>query len=225
VFLGDGDALALSTPRLMRILQALRNAFGGLKKVSAYASPGNFRVKSVSELKELKAAGLSIVYVGLESGDDEILSRIDKGVTHDEMVTLCSKPQEAGLKMSATIVLGLGGPRLSRRHATESARLIDEIRPRYASALTLMLPPRTPSYREAFGDPQWRMLTAAESLEELRWLVASVTADGVIFRSNHASNYLALAGTFQKGRTAMLAAIDAAREGRAPLRPEFFRGL
>ncbi len=227
VFLGDGDAFALSTRRLLAILERLHARLPNLTRVSAYASPGNFRNKSTSELGELRDAGLTLAYVGFESGDDEVLRRIDKGFSQDEMVELFLKPQKAGIKLSATVILGLGGPRLSRRHAEETAKLIDRVRPRYASALTLMLAPRAPSYAEAFGDPEWRLLTPREMVAELRCLVAHIQENGIIFRSNHASNYLALAGTFQKHKADMLAELDAtlADPALSRLRPEFLRGL
>lgn len=225
VFLADGDALALSTRRLLEILERLYAALPGLKRVSCYASPGNFAHKSVDDLKRLKGAGLQLLYVGLESGDDEVLRRIQKGYSQDEMVELLGKASAAKLKLSATVVLGLGGPRLSSRHAEQTARLIDRVRPRFASALTLMLAPREPSYAEVFDDPEWRLLDSLEMLAELRTLVKNVERDGIIFRSNHASNYLALAGTFQKSKGAMLARIDAALADPDRLRPEYWRGL
>jgi radical SAM superfamily enzyme YgiQ (UPF0313 family) len=227
VFLGDGDAISLSTDRLLRLLEALYDRLPGLRRVSAYAAPQSFRRKPVGDLERLRDAGLTQVYVGFESGDDEVLARVNKGVGHDEMVELCLRPQRAGLKLSAMIVLGLGGPRLSRRHAEESGRLIDEIRPRFASALTLMLEPGSDRYAREFGDPGWRLLDPLEMIAELRHLVAAVTADGIIFRSNHASNYLALAGVFQKSKQRMLDEIDAVL-GDPELnrvRPECTRGL
>ncbi len=227
VFLGDGDAFALSTDRLLEILSRLKARLPDLARVSAYASPGNFRGKTVDELRRLRDAGLTLAYVGFESGDDEVLRRIDKGHTQDEMVDLFSKPTEAGIKLSATVILGLGGARLSRQHARETARIIDRVKPRYASALTLMLPPREPTFEEAFDDPQWRLLTSKEMVEELRCLVEHVEESGIIFRSNHASNYLALAGTFQKNKAQMLAQLDAALSDPrlSRFRPEFLRGL
>jgi radical SAM superfamily enzyme YgiQ (UPF0313 family) len=225
VFLADGDALSLSTERLLVILERLYTQLPGLNRVSCYASPGNFRNKSVADLERLRAAGLSLLYVGFESGDDEVLQRIDKGFTQDEIASLCGKATEAGLDISATAILGLGGPRLTRRHAEQTARLIDRVRPRFASALTLMLVPRTPTFEEVFGDPEWRLLTPREMLFELRHLVDSVREDGIVFRSNHASNYLALAGTFQKDKAAMLRDIETALGDPGRLRPESWRGL
>ncbi len=225
VFLADGDALVLKTERLHRILERLSTRFPRLQRVSSYATPGNFKLKTVAELEGLREAGLSQLYIGLESGDDEVLRRIQKGHTQDEMVELCCKATAAGMKLSVTVILGLGGPRLSVRHAEQTARLIDRISPRFASALTLMLGDRNPSFETVFDDPEWRLLQPNEILLELRCLVENIHEDGIIFRSNHASNYLALGGTFQKNKQGMLAEIDAALGDQVQLRPEGWRGL
>jgi len=225
VFLADGDPLALSTDRLLAILEELRRAFPRLRRVTAYASPQNFRRKSGADLRRLREAGLTQVYMGFESGDDEVLARVGKGATKDEIAAACDLVHEAGIKISATIVLGLGGPRLSERHALASAKLIDRVKPRFASALTLMLAPCRPSYAEVFGDPAWRLLEPSEMLAELRTLVGAIEADGVIFRANHASNYLPLEGTFRKSKARMLAELDEAMGDPRSWTPEIFRGM
>ena len=227
VFLANGDALALGTERLLAILAALHRELPALGRVSIYATPLNLRRKSVAELAQLRRAGLTLLYTGLESWDREVLARIDKGVDPEEMAALYAKATAAGMKLSATVVLGLGGPRLSRRHALATAALVDRVKPRYLSALTLMLPPREPSYAQAFGDPAWRLLGPREMVRELRLLVASITAGGIIFRANHASNHLALAGTLPKDKDRMVARIDStlADEERSGFRPDWLRGL
>jgi radical SAM superfamily enzyme YgiQ (UPF0313 family) len=225
VFLGDGDALALSTEKLLTILGHLRDRLPGLRRVSTYASPMNFRHKSVDELKKLREAGLSMLYVGLESGDDDVLRRINKGVGAEEMATLCTRPTEAGMTLFVTVILGLGGPGLSLQHAAHTGQLIDRIRPRFASALTLMLPPRRPSYREVFGDPDWRPLDSKECLVECRQLLEEIRANGIVFYSNHASNYLPLRGTLQKDKEKMLTKLDAAIRDPNRRMPEYLRGL
>jgi len=224
VFLGDGDPLTLSADHLVALLDHLRLQIPSVRRVSAYASPKNFRDKSGEDLLRLREAGLTQVYIGFESGDDEILKRIDKDTTHDEIVDACDKLNRAGIKISAIIILGLGGPALSLRHATNSARLINRTRPRFASALTLMLAPRRPSYEEVFALPEWRELTPREVLEECRVFIDHIEADGVIFRSNHVSNYLALAGTLQKSKPRLLGEIDAvlAVADNLPKRPVRF---
>jgi radical SAM superfamily enzyme YgiQ (UPF0313 family) len=226
VFLADGDAFVLSPDRLLRILERLYAAFPRLERVTCYAGPENFARKSVEEMRRIREAGLTMLFVGAESGDDEVLRRIDKGVTADETIALCRKPQEAGFDLSITVILGLGGRRLSARHAERTARLLDAIRPRYAAALTLILEERDPPFAVAFGDPDRIELSPAESLVECRAILAGMAADGITFRANHASNYLALAGDLQRDKPRLLAEIDAAlRAGEGALRPEFLRGL
>ncbi len=227
VFLADGDALVLSTDRLLRILEKLYHNLPSLERVTAYGSPQNLLHKSVKDLQHLREAGLSMVYYGVESGDDDILKRIQKGATSEEMVTAGLKAQEAGMDLSVTVILGAGGPALSTQHAQATARVLNAIAPRYASALTLMLEPRSPSYVEVFGDPDWRLLEPLEILAECRMLLAHVTADGIIFRSNHASNYLSLAGDLQQDKQRLLNEIDRAlQDPNSPgIRPEQFRRL
>jgi radical SAM superfamily enzyme YgiQ (UPF0313 family) len=226
VFLADGDAFVLSTNRLLRILERLRAAFPRLERVSAYAQPKNFAKKGVDDMRRIREAGLSMLFVGAESGDDEVLRRIDKGVTADEMIALCRKPQEAGIDLSITVITGLGGRRLMERHAAGTARLLDAIRPRYAAALTLMREPRDPPFEVAFGDPDFRPLTPEEDLAECRLLLEHMQSDGITFRANHASNYVSLAGDLQRDKPRLLAQIDRALENpAASFRPEFMRGL
>jgi radical SAM superfamily enzyme YgiQ (UPF0313 family) len=225
VFLADGDALVLSTDRLLRILERLRARLPTLARVSAYGSPQNLLRKRPAELRRLCAGGLGLLYVGVESGDDELLGRIDKGVTAAETIEACLRAKAAGIAQSLTVILGLGGPRLSTRHAVATARVLDAIAPEYASALTLMLAERVPSFAEMLGDPSWRALSPAESLAECRTLIAAMDAEGVEFRSNHASNWLALKGRLARDKPRLLAAIDAALDDPRRLRPSWTRGL
>ena len=224
VFLGDGDALAIPTEQLVRILNYIRSTLTTVKKIAIYASPGNFEEKTVKDLLALKDAGLTLAYVGFESGDDETLGRIRKGFTAAEMARMMEIPNEANLKLSATVILGLAGPKHMQRAAENTAWLIDQVRPRFASALTLMLPLGEAAYQKHWPD-EWRMLEPSETLMELRHLVNAIEGDRIIFRSNHASNYLPIEGTFQKGKARMLSQIDAALNGMQSLRPEFLRGL
>ncbi len=227
VFLADGDALVLSNDRLLRILERLFQKLPSLERVTAYGSPQNFLHKSVKDLRQLKEAGLTMVYYGIESGDDDILKRIHKGATADHIMAGGLKSKEAGMDLSATVILGTGGPTFSLKHAEATAHVLNAIAPRYASALTLMLEPRRPSYTDIFGDPAWRMLNPREILTECRHLLTHINADGITFRSNHASNYLSLAGDLQPDKTRLLAEIDTAlRDPDSPrIRPEQFRRL
>lgn len=227
VFLADGDALVLSTDRLLRILERLYKRLPGLERVTAYGSPQNLLHKGPEDLRQLRTAGLSMIYYGVESGDGEVLTRIKKGATGEELCTAGLIAREAGMDLSVTVILGLGGPRLSQHHAEATAQVLNRIAPRYASALTLMLEPREPSFAEVFDDPGWRMLEPIEVLAECRVLLANMEADGIVFRSNHASNYLALAGDLQADKERLLQQIDAVlnNPNSGHLRPDHLRGL
>lgn len=225
VFLADGDAFVLSTPRLEQILDYLNSSFAGLQRVTAYANPSNLLVKSVPEMARLREKGLTVLYYGVESGDPTVLEKIDKGATCEEMAEGCAKAHEAGLKLSITVILGLAGRMGSARHAERTARLISTIGPRYLSALTLMLGPYEQEYGARMGE-DFEFNTPADDLAELRTLVRMLDVERCIFRSNHASNYLPLKGTLKKDREKLLEVIDrAAEEPERYLRDEWMRGL
>jgi radical SAM superfamily enzyme YgiQ (UPF0313 family) len=225
VFLADGDAFALPAKSLERILVYLYGAFPHLQRVTAYATPGNLLKKSVDEMRRIRERGLTILYYGVETGDPELLEKIGKGATPDEMVDGCRRATEAGFKLSITVILGLGGKKLSIRHARNTAKLLNRIQPRYLSALTLMLGPCEEEYRDAMG-PGFEFNSPLDDVVELRELVAGLETDRCIFRSNHASNYLALAGTLLGDKERLLAEIDAAlRHPDVSLRDEWMLGL
>lgn len=225
IFLADGDALVLSTEKLDRILGYIGNSFPHLQRVTAYATPQNLLAKSTAELRRLRERGLSILYYGVETGDPELLRRIEKGATPREMIEGCRRAHEAGMKLSVTVILGLAGRSGSERHATETARLVNIIRPRYLSALTLMLGPYEESY--ALRMPSGFSFNAPfDTCVELGRLIEHLDVDRCIFRSNHASNYLPLAGTLMKDRERLLAAVRQALERPDRfLRNEWVRGL
>jgi len=225
VFLADGDAFVLPTKSLERILEHLYRSFPRLQRVTAYATPGNLLKKSIAEMKLLAEKGLTILYYGVETGDPELLAKIGKGATADEMAEGCRRATEAGLKLSITVILGVGGTKLSMRHARNTAKLLNRIRPRYLSALTLMLGHYGNDYGAAMGS-DFEFTSAIEDVAELRELVAGLETDRCIFRSNHASNYLALAGTLLGDKERLLSEIDAAlRNPEVCLRDEWMRGL
>jgi radical SAM superfamily enzyme YgiQ (UPF0313 family) len=225
IFLADGDAMVLSTERLERILDRLNASFPQLQRVTAYANPANLLGKTADELRGLREKKLSILYYGVETGDPELLERIGKGATPDEMAEGCSRATEAGLKLSVTVILGLAGKGGSSRHARMSAELLNRIQPRYLSALTLMLGPWKDDYASSM-DPGFEFNSAIDDVRELRELVVGLETDRCIFRSNHASNYLALAGTLLKDKAALLDEIDRALDDpEGHLRPEWVRGL
>jgi coproporphyrinogen III oxidase-like Fe-S oxidoreductase len=225
VFLADGDAFVLPARSLERILDHLSLSFPQLQRVTAYATPGNLLKKSAAEMKLLADKGLKILYYGVETGDPELLEKIGKGATPDEMAEGCRRATEAGLKLSITVILGIGGKKLSMQHARNTAKLLNRIQPRYLSALTLMLGPCGNEYAAAMGS-DFEFTSAVEDVAELRELVAGLETDRCIFRSNHASNYLALAGTLLHDKERLLSEIDAAlKNPDVCLRDEWMRGL
>jgi radical SAM superfamily enzyme YgiQ (UPF0313 family) len=226
VFLGDGDALIAKASFLHLILDELREAFPGLRRVSIYASPQSINVRSVEEMISLREAGLTLYYLGIESGHDEVLLRLNKGVDAGEMIACGRKVGEAGVRLSTMILLGAGGRALSLQHAGESARVVNAIRPRFVSTLVLTPVPESPLW-EAEQKGEFDHLTPVELAHELRAFVAALELDGAIFRSNHASNYLSLAGTLPKDKQRMLARLDnvLSDPDSAPFRPDWMRGL
>jgi radical SAM superfamily enzyme YgiQ (UPF0313 family) len=209
VFLCDGDALVLPTEHLVKIVDRLNEAFPSLQRIGAYANARDILEKSPGDLAMLRERKLSILYLGLESGSEEILRRVKKGNTAREAVGAVLKAQEAGMKMSVMTLLGLGGEELTREHARDSAAALNEMNPRYASFLTVVVLPHTPLWvRREKGT--FKELGPAEAVRELREMVAGLNLKNTVIRSNHVSNFVALAGTLPKDKERMLAAIDAA---------------
>jgi len=226
VFLADGDALVARAAYLEAILGELHRAFPALQRVSCYASPQALQVRTVEEMARLRERGLTLYYLGIESGHDQVLADLDKGVDAAEMVRVAEKANAAGVKLSTMILLGAGGRDLSEAHAVASAAVVNAIQPRYLSTLAMMPVPGTP-LSEAVARGEYEELAPLELAAELRTFVAHLELTGTIFRSNHASNYLALAGTLPKDKGRLLAQLDAALTdpGHAPFRPEWLRGL
>jgi len=229
VFLADGDAMVLPTETLRRILDKLAACFPYLQRVSCYATPYNLIKKSPRELADLKARKLSLVYVGIESGAPEIFKRITKGAAPRTISAALDKAAGVGIKVSATVILGLGGRTLWRQHIDGTVALINKTPPTYLSTLQLGLEDgvtgRFMERFERFGDTfEWQSDDGV--LEELERLVTGLKPPKpVIFRSNHASNSLALAGNFPKDKDRLLAQITAARNGDGYLRPAWVRGF
>ena len=173
IFLADGDAMVLSAGRLEGILERLNASFPQLQRVTAYANPANLLGKSAEELGRLRERKLSILYYGIETGDPELLTKIEKGATPDEMAEGCSRAAEAGIKLSVTVILGLAGTEGSLRHARMTATLLNRVQPRYLSALTLMLGPWKESYASSMG-PGFEFNSALDDIRELRELVEGV---------------------------------------------------
>jgi radical SAM superfamily enzyme YgiQ (UPF0313 family) len=226
VFLADGDALVAKASFLRAVLEALRAAFPALRRVSCYASPQSLQVRTVEEMRELRELGLTLYYLGIESGHDPVLERLAKGVDAAEMIRVARKATEAGVTLSTMILLGAGGPELSREHARESARVVNAIQPRFVSTLVMTPVPGTPLEAEAArGD--WQPLDDVGTVRELREFVAGLELTGSVFRSNHASNALPTAGSLPKDRARLLAELDAVLSAPAAARlvPRWMRRL
>ena len=224
VFVADGDALVLDLPHWEAILPACRDAFPRMKRVSAYATAMNVNDKSVDDLKRLRELGLSLLYMGPETGDDVTFKRIAKGSSFDEHVEAARRAHEAGMKVSAIFLLGAGGTERSKEHAEGSAKLITEMDPEFVSALTLTVIPGTPIDKMQ-TQGKFTLPTVTRMLEELRTMVAGASPTDSVFRTNHASNYLPLAGRLPQDRERIVEALDKALSGEIALRPEWSRGL
>lgn len=229
VFLADGDAMGLPAEDLKAILIRLAETFPNLQRVSAYATPVNLLRKSPEELDQLRALRLNLVYVGIESGSGEILKRITKGASPGSIEKALAKARSADIKVSATIILGLGGRNLWREHIEGTTDLINKAAPTYLSTLQLGLDEAIePRFMQRFerlgGIFEWQDDLA--TLEELNHLVAGLDpVRPIIFRSNHASNALALAGNLPKDKPRLLAEIASALSGETVLRPHYIRSL
>lgn len=226
VFLGDGDALSLPTDHLLKILELLKEAFPRLSRVSVYATAQNILEKSLDELKSLRTGGLSLAYFGIESGNDDLLEKIDKGVNSDQIAEALTCAHDAGIKISATVVLGLGGAEYSDSHITDTARLINMAPITYLSTLQLGLEEGA-AERFYRGFEEFTPLNDLQILQEQRQLISMIEPrERIIFRSNHASNALHLSGTLPKDTLKLINEIDEAlRIGEGALVPQWFRGF
>jgi radical SAM superfamily enzyme YgiQ (UPF0313 family) len=225
VFLADGDAMTLSTRRLVAILEAIRREMPAVRRVSSYCLPRNVKKKSVEELRELADLGLSMVYVGAESGDDLVLEKINKGETFESTRDALQKLGEAGIKRSVMILNGLGGEVLSTPHARNSARLANETQPEFLATLVVSFPKGDARLKANF--PEFSPLSIAGLMREMELLVATLDLRRTVFRSDHASNWLVLKGTLGADKERLLAQLRAAIAApeQAPLRPAWARGL
>jgi radical SAM superfamily enzyme YgiQ (UPF0313 family) len=225
VFLADGDALVLPTRRLLTYLELIRTHLPTVHRVSSYCLARNLRKKTATELRELRDAGLRLAYLGAESGDDRVLALVHKGETHDSTRAALEQLGEAGISRSVMIINGLGGESLSESHAEQSARLINAVQPEYLSTLVLMLADDGARLRAAW--PDWRPLSPAGLFRELERFLSALELRRTVFRSDHASNWLALRGTLGADKARLLTLIRAAieRPESAHLRPAASRGL
>jgi radical SAM superfamily enzyme YgiQ (UPF0313 family) len=226
VFLADGDALALSTRRLIKILDLLRVELPNLERVSSYANAKNLLGKEVDELRELSERRLDLLYLGLESGDDTTLADIHKGMTVSEQIEGCRRAKAAGMKLSVTAILGLAGTARSLEHGRATGEAFSAIDPDYIGILSLMLVPGTGMHHRVESG-EVVLPDSVGMLRELREIVAHTDVTDCLFRSNHASNYLPVGGRLPQDKAVMLTRLD--KVLRAPeavqLRPETWRAL
>jgi radical SAM superfamily enzyme YgiQ (UPF0313 family) len=226
IFLADGDAMTLSFRRLKLIMQAINSYLPGVQRVSSYCLPRNLNNKTVAEMAELNEMGLSLFYVGCESGDDLVLARVNKGENFDSSLAALQKIKAAGARSSVMILNGMGGKKYSEQHAVNSARLMNAAQPEYLSTLVVSFPAGVERYQQGFGG-EFETLDQLGLFQEMYWLLDKLELDNTIFRSDHASNYLVLKGTLGRDKRRLLETVRSALEypGSVRLRQEWMRGL
>ena len=224
VFLMDGDALVIPQKRLMWILDRIREHLPWVKRVGAYANTKSIKMKSPEELKALRENRLGILYLGIETGDDELRKTIHKGSTAQTCIEMGRKVREAGIKLSVTVLLGIAGREKSLDHARATGALLSAMDPNYVGALTVMLIPGTPLYEE-YRRGEFQLPDERGFLLELREMIAHTHLARGLFFSNHASNYLPVRARLPRGKQEALDLIDSALQGQVGLRPEWMRAL
>jgi len=226
VFLADGNAMVLSFDKLIRLLDKLNATFPKLNRVSAYALPRDIESKTDEELRILADKGLKLLYVGIESGDDELLDRINKGEDYKSTSRALQKARKAGIKLSVMILNGLGGQNYSKQHAINSAKLVNEIQPEFLSTLVLSYPYGEEHFKQKFKG-EFIPLNSIELIAEMKVFIETLELENNVFRSDHASNYLILRGNLNRDKQELLNRINGVLNdpANAKLRPEWMRGL
>jgi radical SAM superfamily enzyme YgiQ (UPF0313 family) len=224
LFLCDGDALILPQERLLTILSAIRTKLPWVTRIGTYANTKSIMRKSPEQLQELREHGLQIAYMGLESGDDVTLHNIKKGADAARMIDMGKKIRASGIKLSVTVLLGIGGRERSHIHARETGRVLTAIDPEYVGALSLMLTPNTPLF-DAAEKGEFLLPSATEMLEELAIMFTHTELSDGYFHANHASNYLPIKARLPHDKAATLELIAGALAGKVSLKPEYMRGL
>ncbi|MCS7280057.1 MAG: radical SAM protein [Desulfobacterota bacterium] len=226
VFIADGDALVVPQRMLLPIFAEIRNTFPRLERIGIYGNVKSILKKSVDDLRSLKELKLGIIYLGVESGDQVTLDRMNKGTTIDKIEEAARRVKEAGILLSVTVLLGVGGEERSRIHAEETGKLLSRIEPDYVGALTLIIIPGTPLAEEQ-REGKFKLPDRYKLLEELYTMVENINVKRTFFASNHASNYLALKGWLPEEKEKMLQAIRYVLSTKDPsfLRPEYLRAL
>ncbi|NBI06376.1 radical SAM protein [Senegalia massiliensis] len=223
IFLADGDALILKTEDLLIILQHIKRIFPECERIGIYATPKDILNKSLNDLKVLKDNGLGIMYMGIESGNEDILNKITKGVDRKTMIKAGEKAKESGIKLSVTLISGLGGKDYIKEHAMDSAKVINEINPDYVGLLTLMMEEDTELYND-YIEGNFELLSPEEVMIETKLFIENLNVKNCVFRSNHASNYISLKGTLNDDKDRLLNEIDEALKEDI-YKPEGLRGL
>lgn len=225
VFIADGDAMVLSTTKLLKRLELIRQYLPKVRRVGSYCLPQNLKKKSVEELIQLKEAGLGILYVGAESGDDEVLKKVQKSESYESTKEACLKIKQAGIRLSVMILNGLGGSKLSQQHAKQSALLMNDAQPDFLSTLVVSFPKGEARFRSSF--PEFEMCNQQELFQEMHTLINTLELERTVFRSDHASNYLVLKGTLGRDKDMLLKQINSAIASpeNSGLRQEWQRGL
>lgn len=222
IFLADGDALMCPTKLMVTVLEYIREVFPECERVTSYGSPNSILVKSVEDLKLLRSLGLQMIYMGLESGSDEVLKRINKGETHAEIVRAGQMVKEAGMKLSVTCIAGIGSLELSEEHAVQTALALSEMKAEYIGLLTLLFEMPTPLMQE-WQAGKFYLMNPIEIAHETLTLLEHIDSEGSVFRANHASNYVNLSGTLNQDREQMCNRLRQALEGKVEFRNEAFR--
>lgn len=224
IFLADGDALCIPFAKLKDILINIKRIFPECQRVGIYAAPKDILRKSMEELIELRDLGLGIIYMGLETGSDEILAAINKGITSEEAILAGRKVMDSGIKLSITVISGLGGRAKWEEHAIKTGEVLSAIDPDYVGLLTLMLVDGTEMKRQV-DTGEMEILTPEEVMRETKLMLEHTNVSNCIFRSNHASNYVSLRGTLPQDKMALINGIDRVLAGGYHYKPEFMRGL
>ncbi len=224
LFLCDGDALIIPQKRLLNILVEIKKNLPWITRVGVYANSKSIKMKTIDELKELRSYGLGIAYMGLETGDDVTLEAIRKGADAQKMIDMGRKIRQAGIKLSITVLLGIAGKKRSHIHATQTGRVLSAIDPEYVGALSLMLIPDTPLYKD-YEKGVFDMIEPHEMLEELKTMIANTDLSRGLFHANHASNYLPIRARLPKEKRKTIELIDQALAGKVELKPEHLRAL
>jgi len=226
IFLEEGDALICPQHRLVEVLNHLNEKFPYLDRVGTYATPQAALIKSIDELKELNRLGLKIAYMGVETGDEELLKKVNKGVNYDQMVEAGRKLKQAGITLSVTVILGLGGIEGSQNHALSTAKILSDIDPDFAGTLTILLVPGTPLHKDC-KEGRFSLISPFQSLEELKLIIQNSHFSNCFFTANHASNYLPIKAWLPQQKAEVIKLIDdvLAKRDMSQLRPEFTRAL